>query len=545
VRASSATALLLLTLLGCPPTSRVVDLRPDTGQPSQPDDSAIFPSISVSASSVDFGSVGVGEHHEKSLVIVNVGDGTLSIEEAELSAADSPFSVEQLEQPLLASDAQTDLVLAFEPVTHGPVNGTLIIRSDDPMQPTVSVDLNGEGVAPALQVEPTELSLGPTLIGCEASARLTLYNTGNEGLLINAVEFEVASDELVLELAEVTNGPLPWSLAADADLDLGIVTHTPVDDRSDAGYLIIGSADSRVEDLRVDVGGEALAWAEATDSFTVPTGVVDVVIVVDRSTSMDVHLGGVLDGLPVLVAGLVDRGLDLQLAAVVDDDGCVNGALPWLDASHSSGEVSGALAEMVATDGGSTLTERAFLLLQAVFEVDNLASGGCNEGLLRTGSALHLVGVSDEPEQSPGSWSDHLASLQGLRADPDLLVLHAISGDDAGCGDAPFDGFSDAVDATGGGSVSLCSEDLAGDLDALAGVMAGVAGEPESEGPYALAQVPVAASIVVQVDGTTQLEGWSYDPGGNSIDFEPAHAPSPGALVEVGYAVQPDDCSQP
>lgn len=544
MRASSATALLLLTLLGCPPTSRVVDLRPDTGDPPQPDDSAISPSISLSASSVDFGSVGVGEHHEKSLVIVNVGDGTLSIEEAEVSDADSPFGVEQLEQPLLASEAQTELVLAFEPSNHGPVNGTLIIRSDDPLQPTVSVDLNGEGVAPELQVEPSELSLGPTWIGCDASARLTLYNTGNEGLLINAVEFEVASDELLLELAEVTNGPLPWSLAADANLDLGVVTHTPVDDRSDAGFLIVGSSDSRVEDLRVDVGGEALAWAEASDSFTVPTGVVDVVLVIDRSTSMDVHLGGVLDALPQLVVGLADRGLDLQLAAVVDDDGCVNGELPWLEASHSGSEVSGALAEMTTTDGGSTLTERAFLLLQAVFEADNLASGGCNEGLLRSASALHLVGVSDEPEQSPGAWSDHLASLRSLRADPDLMVVHAIGGDDAGCGDGAFDGFDDAVDATGGSLVSLCSDDLEGDLDAMAATMAGVAGDPDSEGPYAISEQPVAASITVSVDGTTQLEGWSYDAGTNSIGFEPAHAPSPGALLEVGYAVQPDDCSQ-
>jgi hypothetical protein len=545
VRSCSATALLLLALLGCPPTPHVVDLRPDTGQPPRPDDSRIEPSISVSASSVDFGSVGVGEHHEKSLIIVNVGDGALSIEQAEVSDPDSPFGVVRLEQVQLASDEDTELVLAFEPATHGAANGTVHITSDDPLRPTVSVDLNGVGVAPELRVEPSELSLGPTWIGCEASARLTLYNAGNEGLLINAVDFEAASDELILELAEVTNGPLPWSLASGADLDLGVVTHNPVDARSDAAFLIVGSSDSRVEDLRVDVGAEALAWAEATDGFTVPTGVVDVVLAVDRSDSMNTHLAAVRAALPSLVAGLADRGLDLHLAVVVDDDGCVNGALPMLDGGETSGETTSALEDMLAPDGTGALTERAFLLLQAAFSNDNLEPGGCNEGLLRAVSALHLIGVSDEPEQSPGSWTEHLTSLRTLRADPDQLVLHAIAGDDAGCGEGAFDDFTDAVDATGGSLVSLCSDDLELELDGMAAAIASVSGDPESEGPYTLLQVPVAASIELRVDGSTQLEGWSFDAASNSVSFDPAHAPGPGSELLVSYAVQPGDCTEP
>ena len=42
--------------------------------------------------------------------------------------------------------------------------------------------------------------------------------------------------------------------------------------------------------------------------------------------------------------------------------------------------------------------ERPFALMEAALDQDD--SGACNEGLLRPGADLVLIGVGDEPEQS-------------------------------------------------------------------------------------------------------------------------------------------------
>ncbi len=540
---ATVIAISLLLLAGCPLEPRVVDLRPDTGHPHT-DDSQSAPEISSSTSSVDFGAVAVGEHHEKTLEITNTGDATLSIEQVQILEPDSSFSFEQLELAWIEVDDSASLVMAFEPAAHGFVNATLSIHSDDPSQPTLTVDLNGLGVAPELQVEPSEVLLGRTWIGCSADQRLVLYNAGNEGLLIETVNLESPGEELQLELAELANGPLPWSLGAESTLELGTVAHVPEDEGEDLAFIIVGAGDDRVGEIRIDVSGEGAAFANASDAFTVPTGVVDVVLAVDRSESMDHYLPDVVAALPALATGLAHRSLDLQLAAVVEDDGCVNGESPWIDQQDSVSEIEDALADMITAHGGGSLSERAFDLLQAALGETNTSAGGCNEGLLRDGAALHLVGISDENEQSGVSWSDQVTALQALAREPGLVVFHGVGGDDAGCGDAPFIGFEDAVDFTGGSMVSLCSETLGSDLDGMAGTMSGVVGEPDGAGPYSLSQQPVSASITVRIDEVALTEGWTYDVDNNSVSFDAVHAPSPGAAVEIGYAVRPDDCSQ-
>jgi hypothetical protein len=542
LRALASLAALLILAAGCPLEPRVVDLRPDTG--SGPGDSALVSEIGISSSDLDFGDVAVGEHHEKSVEIFNIGQATLQILEVEVSEQGSPFSFEQLETAWIEPSQSAILTLAFEPITHGHANGTLNIRSDDPDQPVLSVDLNGQGLAPALSVEPGELALGPSWIGCSVTERLVLVNEGNAGLRVDAVDFESATDELQLDLATLANGALPWTLGAESTLELGTVSYAPEDERDDYAYLTIGTSDDRIDALRVDVWGQGRAWDSVRDRFVVPLGTVDVLLAVDRSSSMDGFVEGLLAALPALVSGLDGQGMDLRLAAVVDDDGCVNGDVPWLDGGGSASQNEDAIAAMIAPDGSATLSERAFLLLQAATDASNLGAGGCNEGLIREHAAIHLIGVSDEPEQSSGVWSDHVASLQALHSDPSQVVFHAIAGDDDGCGLGAYEGFEDAVDLSGGAMLSLCSEDLAGELADLAFAIAALAGPTESAGPYALTQQPVVASIELRVDDATVTEGWSYDSDSNSVSFEPVMAPSPGASVEVRYASRPQDCDQ-
>ena len=56
---------------------------------------------------------------------------------------------------------------------------------------------------------------------------------------------------------------------------------------------------------------------------------------------------------------------------------------------------------------------------------------------------------------------------------------------------------------------------------------------------FALTGTPVEGLIEVRVDGTTTTVGWSYDSASNSVVFDAAYVPAPGATIELEYALAP------
>jgi hypothetical protein len=80
-------------------------------------------------------------------------------------------------------------------------------------------------------------------------------------------------------------------------------------------------------------------------------------------------------------------------------------------------------------------TERAFTLFEACLEQSE--PGGCNEGLLRPDADLHLVGISDEPEQSEHAWDHYLPLFEGYLADHSKLVVHGVGADNPTAARAP------------------------------------------------------------------------------------------------------------
>lgn len=531
-------AVLLLCACGRP--AQHLDLRADSGQP--PEDTAPESTLRASTDALDFGAVAVGDERPKSLVLYNVGDTARALRGIENLEEEGPFSVGELDTLLIPAGDQLTIGFVFVPTGSGPVNASALITCDDPQQPSLTVDLDGEGVAPVLEVEPPSVAFGPLWTGCTDSQRLVLYNSGNDGMLVDAVAFDGGGVELSFSLADGTNGPLPWSMGEGSTLVLGVVAYAPQDERADGAYLTVSSSDDRVADLRIPVSGQAEAYGARNDTFTAPSAGMDVVLAVDRSQSMDPYLPALQENLPDLVLALAARGVDLQLALVVTDDGCVQGDVPWLEEGASHFEASDAVADMLVFSGTGMAQERAFRLLEAAFDPANLAPGGCNQGLLREGTALHLVGVSDEPEQSTGGWSTHLAALQALRPDPSFVVLHAIAGtDDGSCAQA-YGGFAEAVDATGGAAISLCTDSWSAELDRLADHMIETPGEPALVGPYRLSASPVVGTLEVRIDGSRVSSGWVWSAAESGIVFEANAAPASGAAIEVGYTELPSDC---
>ncbi len=118
--------------------------------PTVPDGATTYhipkPEVHVSAESLSFGEVNVGEQSAESLVITNNGDADLTV--TEVSTDDPAFEVSfagGLPQTLRPATAILTRV-TFAPDADGEFSGELSVVTDDPETPVVTVDLSGVGV---------------------------------------------------------------------------------------------------------------------------------------------------------------------------------------------------------------------------------------------------------------------------------------------------------------------------------------------------------------------------------------------------------------
>lgn len=160
------------------------------------------PDINVAiANSGDFGKVCKGDHADLDLTLFNQGKCDLTI--SDISFVPDAGSFE------LPSDITFPLVLSHDadftlPVRYSPEecsseveNRTIELDSDDPDEPTVSVDVSGSSPCPNLVIDPTELaglfSFPATVVdttgtlGCYSERTVTLRNNGECPLKIDSI----------------------------------------------------------------------------------------------------------------------------------------------------------------------------------------------------------------------------------------------------------------------------------------------------------------------------------------------------------------------
>jgi hypothetical protein len=427
--------------------------------------------------------------------------------------------------------------VTFEPLTAGDVSTRILIPSNDPDEPQVAVNLSGTGIAPAIQVTPETYDFGSLYIGCENAAPITIKNIGNADLVVSDFEYVTRSEDLVFDEDADTNDALGWTLAPNAERTV-YVGYAPLDEIPDDGFLKIQSNDPLRPEAQVSQVGAGALFGENTDLFEQPIkGLTDIVFTVDWSCSMADDIARVQSNFDVFIGTLTAMDADYHVSVVTDDDGCVNGSQPYIDNTMSSADQTALFDTMLNDYAYGAYTEMGFTLLEAA--TTSSALSGCNEDMLRDDATLAMVGVTDEVEQSANPWSYYVSLFQGLKSDPDDVVIHAIAGDyPSGCGgNEPGEGWYQASVATGGLFLSICATDWASHLEALA---EGSAADLTS---FALTQNPVPDSIVVTVDGITQTSGWTYDGSSNVVKFDELSVPEGGATIQIDYALY-GDCSE-
>lgn len=510
----------------------ILVLLPACGEPSQdsaPPDDPGTPALVLSDGIIDFGEVLLGEAPSThTLTLSNRGDATVHVHELSLEDPDQPFRATDIGSPILAPGEQTTVELAFEPTTIGSFGTFFEVVSDDPHSPSRAI-LEGVGLGAQLEPSMDEVDFGTLPLGCEASVALTLDNTGSADLTIASVVLDDEAAAFALQA-----NALPTTLAPGEGVT-ALISYTPAAVGDDLATLIITSDDPLDPERSLPVLGSAEVATWVTDTSSVPLdGSFTLIIALDKSGGMTDEITTFAEALPSLFDALVDTGEDFRIAITQADDGCINGSDIWIDSTFTRAEATSTFDTMINLGGSAASnTERAFMLLEAALA--EVVTAGCNEGLWSSGRRLHLMGVSDEEEQSVNSWKYYLSLFRSYDKE---VTVHAIGGDHPkGCDGAPaYTNMFEAVQATGGQFHSICDDDWGPNLEVLAAQSLSI------RSVFPLSTKPVVSTIGVTIDGGSATH-WHYDAEWNTVVLGEASGMAGGEEVAIHYA-EAEACSR-
>ncbi len=514
--------MFVLTLLAACPVENVINVNnKDKG------DVEIEPDIQVEPDDLEFPMADEGSLATLEITIENRGDDDLNITNLVLSGT-TAFTLGTTETSASIAPGSSIVV----PVSFTPVNpedfAALVITSDDPDQPEVQVPLAGAGNIPQLYASPNPYNFGSVLLECRREQPLTVTNIGNGTLVV---------DQAVITAAGYTLDAtaLPLYLAADESAALPM-SFTPIAEVDYAGEVWV-SSNSLVATTVVAVTGEGTTDRGVTDDFWQGDGPwdrTDIFFYVDQSGSMADDQDNMVANFSHFVDKLRLLDLDWQIIISTRDSGCSNTGI----LTPETPNLESAFLEGVHGAGGR-YTEAGLVVAAAAME--KTVSGECNAGFLREDSKASIVMVSDEPDQSPGSYATYVSTIQSYA--PNASVTAIVGDMPDGCESAfgtadPGYGYYEAAIATHGAFLSICEGDWTTYFDAVATLSA--TGQTDR---FGLSTPPDPTTIVVMVDGVIQESGWTYDEAGQAVVFDADAVPDPGAHIQVDYELL-GDCAE-
>ena len=142
------------------------------------------PDISVAPMQKDFGTKTVGGEVTADIEIRNTGQGELHLLSQTLTG--EGFELRSQADVIIAAGASSPARIAFVPPREGTFTGSFVIASNDPDEGTVTVGLQGSGVAP--QTDPkcdlsvASIDFGSVQAGTPAEREVTIRNLGGTDL---------------------------------------------------------------------------------------------------------------------------------------------------------------------------------------------------------------------------------------------------------------------------------------------------------------------------------------------------------------------------
>jgi hypothetical protein len=367
----------------------------------------------------------------------------------------------------------------------------------------------------ALHITPDPLDLGDVWVGCESQGRFTVTNIGDEPTTVSDVQL----DSVVFAHGTPS---LPMDLEPGASFSVEMA-FTPEADGPEASELVV-IAD--IGETRAGAEGNGDRPGRVTESFTVPEGAVDLIFIVDQSSSMDPFQMELNRNFQTFIDDLEDVTGDWQLVVANTDNGCNTTGILTADTPAYQDLFEARVQQGAGLWIGDhpTLPDREAMLTIAANAADQAGPGRCNEGLIRPGAQLHVIVVSDERDHSDNSWSVYVDRINAAKGDASLVTISAFIDDMWG----NDEGYRQAVLATGGVQAPI----TAGSWEPF---MPSLAAHSVPDAHFELGSHADPDTILVTVNDV-EIDAWSWDPATRSVTVGATEASlSEGDTVEVTY----------
>lgn len=391
---------------------------------------------------------------------------------------------------------------------------------------------------PILQVDPGSLDFGTVPPDCVMEDVLTLTNIGDGTLTISEVVPEgegFSSETLAMDLAPGASTPLR-------------VRFDPTAEGAYRGTIEIHSNDTANPEYPVPVEGLASYTIGTSDTFIQGSTSIDVLWVMDNSSSMAQEQARVADSITSFFGQFEALGADYHMGVITTDvtnplySGNLVGDPTYIDPATPDAQ---ALLSLALNVGENDMGNESGLAATELALTEPVLSG-TNLGFYRPEAKLAVVFLSDEPEQSEPDAQHYIDFFTALKPDPTDLVISSIVGDyGTGCAttcdgvaeDAqPGDKYIDVSTAMAGVVESLCTCDISSALTNIGeNAVALVAS-------FDLTHEPVDDTISVFVDDSSSGD-WRYDDDDNTIVF--SDPPEEGETVTVTYLIALECPSDP
>ncbi|RYZ77029.1 MAG: hypothetical protein EOP05_03185 [Proteobacteria bacterium] len=283
---------------------------------------------------------------------------------------------------------------------------------------------------------------------------------------------------------------------------------------------------------------------------------VDVLWVIDTSSSMDQHQDLMASQMGAFVSGLNETRLDYHMAVTTMDMGSSAGAkgkflaAPGTQAilTNKTSNIVSVLSQRVRAGAAGSSVERGLEAMKVSLSSPLAGVNGMNAGFLRPNALLVVIFLSNEDDQSSGTARDYATWLDSVRPPLPtgerswLAHFMGVTSGDASCKTSQWDqaGFSKvgtkfiALAEESGGSVEpICDADF---RRALLNVKARIL---EVMTEYKLDRVPNLTTLTIYVNGAVVPQnadnGWTYYAPNNSVRFHGTGVPKPDASIRIAY----------
>jgi hypothetical protein len=275
---------------------------------------------------------------------------------------------------------------------------------------------------------------------------------------------------------------------------------------------------------------------------------VDIVWIVDNSSSMQQQQNRLSQQIPTLVAALQSLKMDYHMVAITTSMGLDGNGGRFVGSpailTSATPDLQNVLASRIVQGEGGSNNERGLLSLETVLSPGYLAGEGA--GFLREDALLAVISLSDEDDKSEHSASTVAAFLDHLKPEVNngrkSWIFNFIGVLDNSSQCRTYNDYSEPglkmiqlAQLSGGNTESICSNTLGSAVNNIKARIVQILTD------FYLASRPLEATIRVAVNGQlvekSSTNGWSYFQDGTKyvVRFNGTAVPPADADIRIDF----------